>query len=173
VPDDVLARVRDSNGIVMVTFVPGFLNDRCRAWLDELMAVEDELSRQYPPDSTAWRELRRRRVDAHPSPPATVAEVADHVEYIREVAGVDAVGLGGDFDGVINTPVGLADVASYPNLLVELADRRWSAAELAKLTWHNAIRVLRDTESAAAVARRERAPSLATIEDLDGVAPLA
>jgi membrane dipeptidase len=78
--------------------------------------------------------------------------VAEHVEHVREVAGVDAVGLGGDFDGIVITPDGLADVAGYPALLAELAGRGWSDPELAKLTWSNAVRVLRDTEAAARAA---------------------
>lgn len=173
VPDDVLARVRDTNGVVMVAFVPGFLNEPGRVWLDELMAFEEELSRQYAPDSATYREQRRRHVAAHPSPPATVSDVADHVEHVRAVAGVGAVGLGGDYDGIVNTPKGLEDVAGYPNLLAELADRGWSDAELAGLTWRNAQRVLRDTEAAARAAQAQRGPSLATIEDLDGVPALS
>ena len=88
-------------------------------------------------------------IRAHPRPPCTVADVADHVEHVRDVAGVDCVGLGGDFDGVASTPDGLDDVAGYPNLLKELSSRGWSDADLAKLTWHNALRVLRDTASYA------------------------
>jgi membrane dipeptidase len=75
--------------------------------------------------------------------------VADHVEHVRDVAGVDHVGLGGDFDGIMATPDGLTGVDAYPALLEELAGRGWSEAELSKLTWHNALRVLRATESAA------------------------
>lgn len=84
-------------------------------------------------------------IRAHPRPPCTVADVADHIEHIREVAGVDCVGLGGDFDGIAATPDGLADVAGYPNLLEELSRRGWTDADLAKLTWHNAMRVIRET----------------------------
>lgn len=86
---------------------------------------------------------------ANPRPPCTVADVADHVEHVREVAGVDCVGLGGDFDGCLALPDGLSDVSGYPNLLEELSGRGWSDADLAKLTWHNALRVLRDTASYA------------------------
>ncbi len=94
--------------------------------------------------------------------------MADHVEHIRDVAGVDHVGLGGDFDGVVATPDGLSGVDSYPVLLEELASRGWSDADLGKLTWHNAVRVLRDTEAAAREAQKQRGPSLATIAKLDG-----
>jgi membrane dipeptidase len=147
VPDDVLSRVHMSNGVVMVTFVPFFLNERCRQWGVELYAFEDSLD--APPQSPEWVRQQKAWVAAHPCPPSTVADAADHVEHIREVAGVDAVGLGGDFDGTPALPTGLKDVASYPALFAELAERGWSDAELDKLSWHNALRVLRDTEAAA------------------------
>jgi membrane dipeptidase len=166
VPDDVLTRVRDTGGIVMVTFVPGFLTERCRGWMTELIAAENRLTEEYPEDDRAHRAAREAWVAANPRPPCDVADVADHVEHVRAVAGVDHVGLGGDFDGIICTPDGLTDVAGYPALLSELATRGWSDAELAKVTWHNAVRVLRDTEAAATEARRTREPSLATYAEL-------
>ena len=168
VPDEVLRRVADTGGIVMVTFVPGFLNEPCRAWTDELVAEEERLDTAYPPGGSAWYAARDAWVAAHPPPPCGVGDAADHVEHVREVAGVGAVGLGGDFDGTVVTPDGLADVAGYPALLAELARRGWSDAELQQLSWHNALRVLRDTEAAARRAAAERGPSLATIESLDG-----
>jgi membrane dipeptidase len=78
----------------------------------------------------------------HPRPVATVSEVADHIEHVREVAGLDHVGLGGDFDGTDALPAGLEDVTGYPRLLAELAGRGWTAAEMAKLTWGNVLRVV-------------------------------
>jgi membrane dipeptidase len=110
---------------------------------------------------------------AHPRPPCTVADVADHVEHVREVAGVDHVGLGGDFDGIAVVPDGLGDVSGYPALLAELGRRGWAGADLHKLAWGNALRVLRETEAVAARLRRERGPSVATIEQLDGDQRLA
>jgi membrane dipeptidase len=167
VPDDVLTRVRSSGGIVMVTFVPGFLTEECRAWQGLFAAID------HPPElteyGTEWREARLAWIDANPRPPCDVGDVADHVEHIRDVAGVDHVGLGGDFDGSLAVPDGLSGVDGYPALLAELATRGWSDADLAKLTWHNALRVLRATESVGAEARRSRGPSLATTE-LDGPA---
>ncbi|HEY7224411.1 MAG TPA: dipeptidase [Micromonosporaceae bacterium] len=149
VPDEVLTRVRDSNGIVMVTFVPGFLREDCREWMDGLLAAYGRLEAEQGSGTEGYAEARRAWVAANPRPPCGVADVADHIDHIRAVAGVDHVGLGGDFDGVAATPDGLDGVDGYPALLGELAERGWSDAELAKLTWHNAIRVLRDTESAA------------------------
>lgn len=145
VPDRILTRVRDSNGVVMVTFVPGFLNEECRVWL----AALEQVAEAHPDDEAGSREACGTWVKANPRPPCGVADVADHVEHVREVAGVDHVGLGGDFDGITTTPDGLDGVDGYPALLAELARRGWSDAELAKLTWYNALRVLRDTEAAA------------------------
>src|SRR6266536_1032578 len=169
VPDDVLTRVRDSNGMVMVTFVPGFLTEECRDWTVELFAAEEAITATHPEHGPEWYAARAEWIGANPPPPCTVADVADHVEHVREVAGVDHVGLGGDFDGIVNTPVGLADVAGYPALLDELAGRGWSQADLGKLAWHNALRVLRDTEAVAARVSRERGASLATFEQLDAL----
>jgi membrane dipeptidase len=164
VPDDVLTRVRDTNGIVMVTFVPAFVSEACRVWHS---TVEDELAARFPEDSPEWREGRAEWVKAHPMPPCGVTDVADHVEHVRAVAGVDHVGIGGDYDGVGSLPTGLGGVDCYPALLAELAERGWSDAELGQLTWHNALRVLRDTESAARAAQATRGPSTATLDQLD------
>jgi membrane dipeptidase len=143
VPDDVLRRVAETAGIVMVTFVPGFLTEECRAWMAEAIVAEAGM---IPGVADEAREAWLRE---HPRPPCDVADVADHVDHVRAVAGVDCVGLGGDFDGVGSLPDGLADVTGYPILLAELARRGWTDADLGKLTWHNAMRVLRATEAVA------------------------
>jgi membrane dipeptidase len=143
VPDDVLRRVAETAGIVMVTFVPGFLTEECRAWMAEAIAAEAVM---IPGAGAGASEAWLRE---HPRPPCDAADVADHVDHVRAVAGVDCVGLGGDFDGVGSLPDGLPDVTGYPALLAELARRGWTDADLGKLTWHNAIRVLRATEAAA------------------------
>jgi membrane dipeptidase len=163
VPDDVLTRVRDNSGVVMVTFVADFVNEPCRAWSYQARAERVRLAAAHPDGGPARNDAYDAWVREHPRPPAFLTDVADHVEHVREVAGVDAVGLGGDFDGVQNLPEGLQDVSTYPALLAELADRGWSDADLAKLTWHNALRVLRDTESAARAAQDARTPSLAML----------
>jgi membrane dipeptidase len=149
VPDDVLVRVRDSEGVVMVTFVPGFLNEECRVWMDALVAEELLISDRLDDESPSWYEAQRAWLQENPRPPCGVADVADHIEHVRDMAGVDHVGLGSDFDGIVATPDGLPGVDSYPAVLGELAERGWSDADLAKLTWHNTLRVLRATESVA------------------------
>jgi membrane dipeptidase len=168
----VLLRVRDTGGVVMVTFVPWFLSERWRSWGAAVIAEEARLADLYPVDGPEFARARDAWVREHPAPPCGLGDVADHLEHVREVAGVDCVGLGGDFDGTPVTPTGLSDVAGYPALLAELAGRGWSDADLAKVTWHNGLRVLRQTEAAARAARRERGPSLATFAQLDGAPPL-
>jgi membrane dipeptidase len=146
VPDAILRRVGGTSGIVMVTFVCGFLTEDVRSWMAALNAAQN--ASEAAEDSPEWRNQRAAWIRANPRPPCTVADVADHIDRIREVAGVGCVGLGGDFDGTVEMPDGLGDVAAYPNLLAELADRGWSDPELSMLTWENALRVLRDTEHA-------------------------
>ncbi|WP_327006704.1 dipeptidase [Dactylosporangium sp. NBC_01737] len=143
VPDDVLARVRDTGGVVMVTFVPFFLNEACRQWGDELYRVEDTIPAEY--GSAEFERLQRAWIAANPCPPSSVRDVADHVEHVRDVAGIGAVGLGGDFDGTEVLPEGLHDVSTYPVLFDELRGRGWSDADLRKLGWDNTLRVLKDT----------------------------
>jgi membrane dipeptidase len=114
-----------------------------------------------PDDHAAARPMLAAWERDHPRPVATVGEVADHVEHVREVAGVEHVGLGGDYDGVDVQPVGLEDVSGYPRLLAELLERGWSDDELANLTWRNPLRVLRDAEVVARATSARRGPSLA------------
>lgn len=168
IPDDVLALLADNGGVAMATFVPKFVLPAAIEWT----AGADANMRAHglhPLDTTedAMR-VQRAYETAHRRPVATPATVADHLDHMREVAGVDHIGIGGDFDGTAFTPDGLSDVAGYPNLIAELLDRHWSEADLAKLTWHNAVRALRGAESAAAGLRERRGPSVATLAQLDG-----
>jgi membrane dipeptidase len=160
VPDDVLARVRDTNGVVMVTFVPGFLNEECRQWMDALIEAEAAITAEVSEDSPEWKTRRAKWSAANPRPDCSIDDVADHIEHVRDVAGAGAVGIGSDFDGIIETPDGVTDVSKYPALLATLAERGWSDADLSGLTWRNALRVLRDTEAAARAATWE--PSIVT-----------
>jgi membrane dipeptidase len=143
-PDDVLSALAANDGVIMITFVPAFVSAECaehsaraRAEWQRLGLPQDDTD----PDPDAKAEYQAWE-QANPAPTATLAQVADHVEHAREVAGVAHVGLGGDYDGVPSLPDGLADVAGYPNLLAELARRGWSDAELAGLTSGNILRVL-------------------------------
>lgn len=165
VPDDVLAALAGNGGLCMVTFVPMFVSPATAAWFEEGKAHVASLG--VDPDDATAKPLIEAWTAAHPPPRVTVAEVADHVEHVRAVAGIDHVGLGGDYDGVWVQPEGLQDVSGYPNLVAELLERGWSEAEVAKLTWGNALRVLRDAEAVARDLQARRRPSLATWADLD------
>ena len=161
VPDDVLSRLAGNGGVCMVTFVPAFVSQECADWWDGLRA---EVARRGldPRDIsqllTVEPDWRARR----PRPVATVAQVADHVEHVREVAGIDHVGLGGDFDGTPDTPVGLEDVAAYPSLIAELQSRGWSDPECAALAGKNLLRALRAAESHAAESHAAESHAAAT-----------
>jgi membrane dipeptidase len=167
VPDDVLERLRANNGVCMVTFVPMFVNPDAAAWRAELTAtaaargITPANADEYSAFTDDWRAK-------NPTPKATLEDVVRHVEHIREVAGVDHVGLGGDYDGTSTLPEGLEDVSGYPRLLSALADRGWSDADLGKLTSGNVLRVWRDAETGAQELQAQRGPSLATIAELDG-----
>lgn len=150
VPDDVLSRLSGNGGVCMVTFVPAFVSTDCKEWDDAVLAEMAERGqdrRDWLAHTAASADYARR----HPAPLATVGQVADHVEHVREVAGLAHVGIGGDFDGCQALPAGLEDVSRYPALVSELIARRWSEADLAALTRGNIVRVLRDAEQAAAV----------------------
>lgn len=168
VPDDVLTTLRDNGGVCMVTFVPGFVNPDAAAWRAE-GTVEAAAQGISPADDEFGAFFATYRAQ-HPEPPASLADVVAHVEHVREVAGVDHVGLGGDFDGVDVLPEGLGDVTGYPRLLEALAERGWSDEDLGRLTSGNVLRVLREAESGAKALQAERGPSLATIAELDGPA---
>jgi membrane dipeptidase len=149
VPDDVLARLPGNGGVCMVTFVPGFVSQEAADWLAGLKA---EAARRGldPKDFTQLESVEPGWAAAHPRPRATLAQVADHIDHVRRVAGVEHVGLGGDFDGTADVTVGLEDVSSYPALFAELLARGWTEADCAALAGGNILRVLRAAERFAA-----------------------
>ncbi|MFF3273384.1 dipeptidase [Streptomyces chrestomyceticus] len=169
IPDDVLERLPANGGVAMATFVPKFILPEAVDWT--LRADENMRAHGFHHlDTTAEGMAVHRAFEAgNPRPLATAATVADHLDHMREVAGVDHIGIGGDFDGTAFTPADLADVSGYPNLVAELLDRKWSTADLAKLTWQNAVRTLRGAEDVARAVQAERGPSVATIDQLDGL----
>jgi membrane dipeptidase len=148
VPDDVLRRLADNGGVCMVTFVPFFVAPDCAQWQFGLLAELERrgLDRR---DMSAWDTVGPEYRQAHPMPEATLAQVADHVEHVRAVAGLAHVGLGGDYDGSPGMPVGLSDVSCYPALFAELLDRGWTEDDCAALAGGNLLRVLRDAENLA------------------------
>ncbi|MGW4203719.1 dipeptidase [Streptomyces sp. NPDC004726] len=167
IPDDVLERLPANGGVAMATFVPKFV---LQAAVDWTRNADDNLRAHgfHHLDTTPGAmKLHAAFEEANPRPLATPATVADHLDHMRETAGVDHIGIGGDYDGTAFTPAGLDDVSGYPNLLAELLRRGWSESDIAKLTWQNAVRVLRDAEAVARDERSRRGPSNATIGELD------
>lgn len=168
IPDDVLERLPANGGMAMVTFVPKFVLQAAVDWTaaaDENMRAHGFHHLATTPDAM---KVHRAFEEQRPRPVATVATVADHLDHMREVAGIDHLGIGGDYDGTAFTPDGLDDVSGYPNLIAELLDRGWSRSDLAKLTWQNAVRVLGAAEDVARDLQATRSPSNETIESLDG-----
>jgi membrane dipeptidase len=146
VPDEVLARLAGNGGVCMVAFVPFFVSQECTDWFTGLKAFA--ASRGHATMDEVFGLLPEWEKD-HPTPAATLAQVADHIDHVREVAGVAHVGIGGDFDGTSALPVGLHDVSRYPALFHELQRRHWSEADLKALAGGNVLRALRDAESYA------------------------
>jgi membrane dipeptidase len=166
VPDEILQKIPKNGGIVMVTFVPGFVAPEAGAYYRAATAENRRLGLQFPGDPAAQKNALDAWTAAHPAPRATLAQVADHIDYIRKVAGIDHVGLGGDFDGITSVVQGLETVSTYPALLAELARRGYSDDDIAKITSRNILRVMRAAEAVAA-KMKTRAPSIKRIEDLD------
>jgi membrane dipeptidase len=166
VPDAILARLKTNGGVVMITFVPSFIS---RSVADGYMQREKaakEATAAVPAGAERDRAMKEYRA-AHPLPRVTIAQVADHVEHVRKVAGVDHIGLGGDFDGNDEWPEGLEDVSGYPRLFAELARRGWSDEDLGKLASGNILRVMRQAEAVAKRLQATRGPSTKTIEEMD------
>ena len=167
VPDAVLARIAGNGGMAMATFVPAFVCKEVTAF-EQMREAEDKRLAQAVTDKNERQKALAAWDSAHPRPRATLAQVADHVEHVREIAGADHIGIGSDFDGIETVPVGLEDVSKFPDLFAELAQRGWSDADLAKLAGRNFLRVFREVEAVAKRLQREREPSVRTIEELDG-----
>jgi membrane dipeptidase len=167
VPDDVLRLLPGNGGVVMANFYPAFVSEAYGRRAADRAAEEARLKALY----AGQPDRRKAALDAwdaaHPEPLATLAEVADHIDHIRQIAGVDHVGIGSDFDGIDGThPKGLEGVDKYPALFRELARRGWSDQDLAKLAGLNLLRAMERAEQVAASMRAEP-PLNATIEQLD------
>jgi membrane dipeptidase len=159
VPDDVLQLLPKNGGVVMVTFVPGFLSPKVTAWNTLQTAEIARLQQQHPADDAARKAGLEAWTKANPAPRATVADAADHIDHIRKVAGIDHIGIGGDYDGITSVPEGLEDVSTYPALTAELLRRGYKDDEVKKILGLNILRVMRAAESVSARLQKERAGS--------------
>jgi membrane dipeptidase len=169
VPDDVLERVSKNDGVVMVTFVPGFISSSVKGHQSKRSG---ELERVRGLSGATEQSVREAIDDwdkTNPAPRARLKEVVDHIDHIRRVAGIDHIGLGSDFDGISSVPEGLEDVSKYPALTAELLRRGYSEGDILKILGRNLLRVMRKVEHVAFNLQKERAPSAARIEVLDGI----
>lgn len=163
VPDAILRAVTANGGIVMVNFSPGFINEETRLHNERADSLLDSLRVAFSNDSSRVREAFGRWLEESPAPRATLSQVADHVDHIVEVAGIDHVGLGSDYDGIDHVPVGLEDVSRFPDFLAELVARGYSDADIGKLAGGNFLRVMREAEAVSARLRQQRGPYVGTI----------
>ncbi len=169
VPDNVLQLLPKNGGVVMVTFVPGFISPAVVEHAQKVTAQQQSLRAQFPNnDAYVSAAMDRWRIE-NPEPRATLQQVADHIDHIRKVAGIDHIGLGGDFDGISSVVQGLEDVSTYPALTAELLKRGYTEQDVKKILGQNILRVMRQVERVSAELRKKRGPSTATIEVMDKV----
>jgi membrane dipeptidase len=150
VPDSILRLLAQNGGVVMTNFAPDYVSESLRMFADTIQRGTARL-RAAGLDSVTVRDSVRSWRERGPK--ATLAQVADHVEHLRQVAGVDHVGIGSDFDGISSVPVGLEDVSKFPDLLAELLRRGWTDADVKKVAGLNVLRVLRDADRVATELR--------------------
>lgn len=150
VPDSVLARLPENGGIVMVVALPGFLNDERRKWFAEREAVEARQNSLFQGQPEVVEAAMAEWDAANPEPATMIGHMADHIDHIRELVGIEYIGIGADFDGMPSGPVGFEDTAGYPALFAELARRGYSQVEMELIASRNAIRVLREAERVSA-----------------------
>lgn len=166
IPDAMLTKLAENGGIVMVDFIPAYVSEATRISQADLLPLLKDAK-----TDAEWKQIMDQYTAEHGTPPrATLSDVADHIEYIAKVAGVDYVGIGADFYGAekdYELIQGLEDVSKYPQLFAELVRRGWRDDDLKKLARDNLLRVFTDVEQVAARSRRSRPPSLATIEEMD------
>jgi membrane dipeptidase len=176
VPDDILRLVAANGGVVMVNFATGYVSEARNRWDADEAAEQTRFSSPpfaglyigQPERAQAALEVWK---ESHPQPVTTLAQVADHIDHIRQVAGIDHVGIGSDFDGIPDAPVGLESVDRYPALLEELMRRGWSDSDIAKLAGENVLRVMDQAEKVAARLRAARPPSGAVFAQTPARAP--
>jgi membrane dipeptidase len=159
VPDQVLRLLPKNGGVVMVTFVPGFLSPKVAAWNARQSAEQTRLTQLHPNDQPAITRGVEEWTKANRAPRALVSDAADHIDHIRQVAGIDHIGLGGDFDGITSVPEGLEDVSKYPTLTAELLRRGYKDEEIRKILGLNVLRVMREAETVSKKLQAERGPS--------------
>ena len=164
VPDAILQMLPKNGGVIMVTFVPGFVSPKVNAWNKLQTAEQDRLKAASPNDAAALKAGVDTWTAANPAPAATIAEVADHVDHIRKIAGINHIGIGSDFDGITQTVKDLDNVSTYPRLTAELLRRGYSDEDVKKILGLNVLRVMREAEKVSKRLQSERGPSTAMMK---------
>jgi len=159
VPDSILQMLPKNGGVIMVTFVPGFVSPKVNAWNKLQTAEQDRLKAASPNDAAAVKAGMDKWTAANPAPVATIGEVADHIDHIRKITGIDHIGIGSDFDGITQTVQDLDNVSTYPRLTAELLRRGYSDGDVRKILGLNVLRVMREAEKVSKRLQAERGPS--------------
>jgi membrane dipeptidase len=159
VPDDVLIRVKENGGVVMITFLSFYVSEELRQWGERRGAESYRLHDLHGDDRETFRAEMGAWMELNPRPQSTLGQVADHIDHVRNLIGADHIGLGSDYDGMGPGPVGLEDVSTYPNLVVELLRRGYSDEDVAKIIGLNVLRVMREAEDVAARLQATTGPS--------------
>ena len=161
IPDQVLLRLKANNGVAMVTFFPSYVSETVRlSWLD----LREKINSESNDPKEQIKLFMAQRLSL---PRPTLADVADHIDHIKNLIGIDYIGIGGDYDGMPPGPVGLEDVSTYPALFVELLRRGYSDSDVAKIAGKNVLRVMKDVEKVASKEQLSRLPSNVQIDELD------
>ncbi|MGD8817742.1 MAG: dipeptidase [Acidobacteriota bacterium] len=159
VPDTVLSRLPENGGVTMVNFVRSFVTETVRQHAADRAAEVARVEALWPGEERRREDALAAWDEAHPVPVSTLADVADHIDHVRDIAGIDHIGIGSDFDGISYGPVGLEDVSDFPDLFVELLRRGYSDEDIKKIAGLNVLRVMREAEAVAARLQTERGPS--------------
>ncbi len=167
VPDDVLLRLRDNGGVILITFLGYYVSEDLRRWDVRRRAERGAIADAHGQDTDVITRLMADWVRANPKPQATIAQVADHIDHVRALIGADHIGLGGDYDGTSSLPVGMQDVSTYPALIVELLRRGYSDDDVRKIIGLNVLRVMRQVETVAATLQASTEPSEARFIETD------
>jgi membrane dipeptidase len=167
VPDTILQLLPKNGGVVMITFVPGFISQAIADHGARQADAQQSIRAQFPNNEAYVTTALERWRAENPEPRATLSQVADHIDHVRKAAGIDHIGLGGDFDGITTVIQGLEDVSKYPDLTAELLRRGYTDQDIKKILGLNILRVMRGAEQVSAALRKKRGPSTATIEQLD------
>lgn len=162
VPDEILLKLKENNGIIMLSFVPFFVTQDFADWFSMYESAYDSLKND---DKNTAKQKGEEWKKVNPSPIVTISDLADHFDYIKNLIGVDHIGIGSDFDGFSTTIEGLDDCSKFPNLFGELARRGWTESELKKIAGENFLRVFRDAEKVSEQLRSQVQPSMKTIKN--------